>query len=170
MRSASIGSPAVSPPRPSIEGAAPSGEAGFTLLETLIALAILAIALVSLYEAQTQGARATGVASGYAQARILAQALLADAMSPRGKAPAARNGQEGRFVWSVAVAPETAAWAQIASKDEESSTGGREAFTLTRNAAGAKRSWRMYRVRVTVGWDNSRRIALDALKLGAARE
>jgi general secretion pathway protein I len=123
-------------------------EAGFTLLETLTALTILAIALVSLFDAHMRGLRAAGAAHSYAAARLLGQALLADAVSGWKTALVSRQGREGRYDWSIAVAPEASGWADAKSK------------------AG----WRLYHVRVTVAWDQDRSIVLDTLKLGRAHD
>ncbi len=59
-----------------------------------------------------------------------------------------RQGSEGRFDWSIAVAPVHAPWAEIKSKA----------------------NWRLNHVRVTVAWDKNRSIVLDTLKLGRAHE
>jgi general secretion pathway protein I len=141
MRSASTGSPAASRPARSSKG-----EAGFTLLETLTALAILAIALVSLFQAQSNGLRAAAAAADYAEARLLGQALLADAVHGWGGPPRSRRGSEGRFNWSIDMAPELAPWAALKSD-----------------------SWRLYRVRATVAWGPGRRVELLTLKLGQLR-
>jgi general secretion pathway protein I len=124
-----------------------SGEAGFTLIETLTALTILGIALVSLFEAQATGLRGVTAASDSAGARILAQSLLADTLTGWNAAPVSRRGSDGEFNWAIDVAPERAAWSESASKN-----------------------WRLFRVRVTVAWDRNRRIELDALKLGRVNE
>ncbi len=146
MRFASTGSRAGSRPPRSIDGGRDSGTAGFTLLETLTALTILAIALVSLFDAHMRGLRAAGAANSYAEARLLGEALLADTAGGWKSALLSRQGSEGRFNWSIAVAPERAAWAEIKSKG----------------------NWRLYHVRVTVAWDRNRSIVLDTLKLGRA--
>lgn len=125
-----------------------STAAGFTLLETLTALTILAIAFVSLFEANASGLRNTRIAADYAEARILAQALLADTVSGRGRSVVSGRGRIGRFGWSIDVAPERAPWSKIKSE----------------------KSWRLHRVRVTVAWDKDRRIELDTLKLGRPNE
>jgi prepilin-type N-terminal cleavage/methylation domain-containing protein len=148
MRFASIGLRAGCRQPRSIDGRAVNGAAGFSLLETLTALTILAIALVSLFDAQARGLRAAGAADSYAEARILAQALLADTVSGWNGALIPRKGSEGRFGWSIDVAPERAAWAEIESET----------------------NWRPYHVRVTVAWDRNRSVTLDTLKLGRSNE
>jgi general secretion pathway protein I len=120
--------------------------AGFTLLETLTALLILSIALVSLFEAQAKGVSTAGTATDYARARILAQSLLAASVGGRGAGLVSKAGREGTFGWSVDVAPETAPWSEIKSS----------------------KNWGLHRVRVTVTWDKGRKIEIETLKLGRA--
>jgi prepilin-type N-terminal cleavage/methylation domain-containing protein len=122
----------------------PVDAAGFTLLETLIALAILALALVGLFEAHSTALRNAAIASDYANARILGQALLADAVSGWNSSPISGTGSEGRYNWSIDVAQEPAFWADIKSN----------------------KNWRLYRIRVSVSWDKNRHLELDTLKLG----
>lgn len=147
MRFASIGSPDGSRPPRSIDGGAASGTAGFTLLETLTALAILAIAMVSLFDAHMRGLKAASTADAYAEARLFAQALLTDTVSGWKGALVSRRGREGRYDWSIEVAPAKEAWAEITSKA----------------------NWRLNHVRVTVAWDKNRSVVLDTLKLGRGR-
>lgn len=168
MRSASIGSPAASRQPPSTECTPCSGEAGFTLLETLTALAILAIALVSLYDAQSRGVRAADAVASHAEARIIAQSLLTEAQSPRGQAPVARRGKQGRYRWTVEVAPEQSAWAQVASSNDAGAET--QAPSNSDHEAMRRVAWQMYRVRVSVGWDHNRNIVLESLKLAPARK
>jgi hypothetical protein len=111
-------------------------------------MTILAIAMVSLFDAHMRGLRAAGAADSYAEARILGEALLTDAASGWRGGLASRSGREGRFNWAIAVAPVSAPWAEIKSKS----------------------GWRLRHVRVTVAWDKERSIVLDTLKLGRARE
>ena len=143
MRFASIGLQAGSRPACSIESARESASAGFTLLETLTAMTILAIALVSLFEAHANSVRAAGVAADSTRARMMAEALLADAASGPDVRPASRKGHDGRFAWSVDIDPERAPWARVKSA-----------------------LWRLNHIRVAVTWDKSRRIELETLKLG----
>jgi prepilin-type N-terminal cleavage/methylation domain-containing protein len=125
-----------------------NGMAGFTLLETLTALTILAIALVSLFDAQMRGLRAAGAADSYAQARLFAQALLADTVSGWKGPLVSRRGHEGNYDWAIEVAPAGDAWADITSKAR----------------------WKLNHVRVIVAWDKDRSVVLDTLKLGRANE
>ena len=126
----------------------PAGStAGFTLLETLTALTVLSIALVSLFEAHAQGLRTAGSAADYARARIFAQGLLADATGGWSGDLASKRGTEGTFTWSIDVEPERAPWAEVKTEG----------------------NWRLHRVRVTVAMDKGRQVNLETLKLGRAK-
>jgi general secretion pathway protein I len=116
--------------------------AGFSLLETLTALTILSIALVSLFQAHSTGLRTAAAADDYAQARILAHSLLADALAGAAELPGPANGRQGAFRWSMTVAQAREGWAAIASK-----------------------TWRLHHIRVTVAWTRGRRVELQGLKL-----
>jgi prepilin-type N-terminal cleavage/methylation domain-containing protein len=148
MRFASIGSLVGSRPPRSIDGRSARGTAGFTLLETLTALTILAIAMVSLFDAHVRGLSAARTVDAYADARLFAQALLTGTVSGWKGRLASRRGREGRYDWSIEVTPAKGSWASFTSK-------GR---------------WRLNHVRVTVAWDKNRSVVLDTLKLGRANE
>jgi prepilin-type N-terminal cleavage/methylation domain-containing protein len=125
-------------------GAPPPGHraAGFSLLETLCALTILAIALVGLFQAHSAGLRATAAADDYAKARILAHSILASALAGPGILPAPAVGQQGAFSWSISVAEAREGWAAISSD-----------------------KWRLHHIRVAVEWPHSRTVELRGLKL-----
>ena len=142
MKFASIGSRAGSRPPPLTD----DGEAGFTLLETLTALAILAIALVSLFDAHQRGLRAAAAADDYAEARVLAQSLLADVAGNRNGSLRSRQGTEGRFAWSIDVTPMHASFAEM------------------------KGHWGMRNVHVAVAWGQNSRVELETLRLGRAND
>ncbi len=142
MRFASIGSPAVSRSPRSIDP-----EGGFTLLETLTALAILAIALVGLFDAHALGLRGATAADHHAEARMLAQSLLADAVGANHERVVPRRGEAGRFAWTIEAQPVKEGWAQFKSE------------------AG----WQLNHVRVLVTWDAGRRVQIDTFKLGRTR-
>ncbi len=149
MRSESTGLPVVSRQAASTDATRHSVDAasGFTLLETLVALAILAIVFVSLFDAHAIALRNIRAASDYAKARILGQALLADSVSGWSRVPVSGTGASGQFHWAINVAEERAPWALFQTK----------------------KNWRLYRVAVNVSWDKNRHIVLDTLKLGASK-
>jgi hypothetical protein len=107
-------------------------------------MTILAVALVSLFDAHIKGLRAAGAASDYIEARTLGEGLLADAQSGWQSRVGRSSGRKGRFDWSIDVAPVNSTWAQIKSQGK----------------------WHLNHVRVTVAWDGGRSIELDTLKLG----
>ncbi|GBF27467.1 hypothetical protein MnTg02_02520 [bacterium MnTg02] len=117
--------------------------AGFTLLETLTALMILAIAMVALLDSYATGVRASGTSDSYGRARILAQSLLSETVSGWKQRLTRRQGRSGKFVWSVTITPAQEPWA----------------------ALNTKAHWRLNRVQVTVAWDKNRRLQLETLKL-----
>jgi len=119
-------------------------DAGFTLLETLVALAILAVVFASLFDAHAIALRNIRVADDYARARVLGQSLLADAVTGWAHPPLSGSGENGRFRWAIHVTEERAPWAIFKTK----------------------KNWRLYRVNVNVSWDKKRHIVLDTLKLG----
>ena len=81
-----------------------SRSAGFTLVETVVALAIMAMALGVLYRAVGGGVRTVGDLSAYSRAAAIGESVL----QMRDSVPAAGwndTGQWEGFRWSVASAP-----------------------------------------------------------------
>jgi len=71
-------------------------DAGFTLLEVLVAMVILSVAVVTLIQLASQGLRLLTLSSDYQDA-----VLLADRVARAGDASteSVETGQEGRFNW-----------------------------------------------------------------------
>lgn len=83
---------------------APLRSAGFTLLEVVVALAIMAIALGVLYRAVGGGVRTVGDLSAYSRAVAIGESVL----QMRDSVPAEgwnESGQWEGFRWSVTSAP-----------------------------------------------------------------
>jgi len=82
-------------------------DAGFTLLEVLVAVVILSVAVVTLIQLASQGLRLLKLSSDYQEA-----VLLADRVARVGDATieGVETGQEGRFNWerraTVVAVPE----------------------------------------------------------------
>ncbi len=85
-----------------------SGGDGFTLLEVLIAFAILAVAIVSLIELTAQGLRLLKLSGDHQQAVQLADRLAMDAQvnadDVKPDAPQVDSGEEGNFSWERRIA------------------------------------------------------------------
>jgi general secretion pathway protein I len=69
---------------------------GFTLLEVLVALTILAVAIVALMQLPSQGLRLLHLSDDYQQAVVVADRV---ARATDVVAESAETGQEGRFRW-----------------------------------------------------------------------
>ncbi len=83
-----------------------SRSSGMSLLELLVAMAIMAMALGMLYRAMVGGARAAGDATRYQEAIAIAESLLyANADLPEGGWN--EQGQSGVFHWAVHTQPYT---------------------------------------------------------------
>ncbi len=118
------------------------GEAGFTLLEALIAFAIAALALAALLQGALTGLRAAQAATRTEEALARARSRLA-ALEATPIAPADRSGDDGGgFAWRLRVVP-------------AATSGG-----LT-----------LYNVTVAVGWRDGgtpREVRLETQRLGPA--
>ena len=121
-----------------------SGEAGFTLLETLVGLTIFAVALTALFGAYSSSTRAALASERYARAQILAQSLLARATATRDPRAARAKGSTLGFRWRVTA--RTTADQQLPE-------------------AARARAWQLYRIKVSVGWDRNRTFELATLRL-----
>ena len=100
------------------------GNRGFTLLEVLIAMAIMAIVLVSVYRLQSQTLSMTAATRFYTQAPLLAQSKMAQLEATSSDAVSGDSGDFGEkfpgYGWSVS------------SEDVSSETLGEAAENLKR--------------------------------------
>ena len=82
-----------------------SSQSGFSLLEMVVAIAILALSLGTLYQATSGATRNVRSAEKYAYGVELARSLLADnALVPAG-GKSAKGETEGGFRWSMQTSP-----------------------------------------------------------------
>lgn len=93
-----------------------SGERGFTLVETLIAFAILAVVLVSLYEAIGTGFRSFDAAAQVEEAVLVAQSQM-DRLVALKRMPDQVEGKlDGTpYQWRIDVVPPSAPETQAAA-------------------------------------------------------
>ncbi|WP_119459640.1 prepilin-type N-terminal cleavage/methylation domain-containing protein [Rhodospirillaceae bacterium SYSU D60014] len=133
--------PAVSrPPRPA--------EAGFTLLEVLVALAILALSLAAVYETLSGGLRNEAVSRRYLAATILAEGRLAGVGAERPVQTGHWTGETpDGFRWTIDIGPPS---------------GSRAAPMILQLP-------RLLEVEVRVQWDQgdrTRMVRLSSLRIG----
>ncbi len=118
-----------------------SHQAGFTLLEVLVALLILGLAVVSLIQLSSQGLRLVKLSGDQQQAVLLADRLV------RVTEPLVEgvvSGQEGAFTWERRVAV-------VGAPDELTPTSGPTPDLLA--------------LTVTVRWGLGRSLQLASLRL-----
>lgn len=113
---------------------------GFTLLEVLVALAILSVAVVASIQGFAQGLRLLKVSGDHQLATQLADEKARDVPVPMKEGR--EEGTEGRFQWErvtrVVAAPEL--------------------------AANGPAKWRVFEVDVTVKWDQRRQVQIATLR------
>lgn len=78
-----------------------SSETGFSVVEALVALAVIAAMASLLFEAISTNARAHSKITDKREAILLAQSLLAQATISRGAGELPPSGQSDRFRWKV---------------------------------------------------------------------
>ncbi|WP_457675321.1 prepilin-type N-terminal cleavage/methylation domain-containing protein [Thiolapillus sp.] len=78
---------------------------GFSLLEVLVAFAILGMSLGILYQAFGSSLRNLSVAGDYTRAMIIAESRLAEAANRMPLEPGSEAGEEESYHWRVRVTP-----------------------------------------------------------------
>lgn len=114
---------------------------GFTLLEVLVALAILGVAVVASIQGFAQGLRLLKLAGDHQEAMLIADQKLREVVAP---AEGHDEGAEEQFTWARTVA-------RIPAPEL--------AISPTRRVA-----WNVYQVTVEVRWDAQRRVELTTLR------
>jgi general secretion pathway protein I len=115
-------------------------QAGFTLIEVLVALTILSISLAVLLAIFTQGLDRARESADEASARVLAQSLLAQAKAAASPSVGDSAGKANDLFWHLRIAPygapaDRAAWqenaAEISATVSWRGDGGLRSITLS---------------------------------------
>lgn len=84
---------------------APCHARGFSLLEILVAISILALSLTVLYQAQIHGIKALGQSFAYQRAILYGQSLLADMSGPGANRDLLQGEFPGGYRWHMEISP-----------------------------------------------------------------
>ena len=154
MRSASTGSPAVCSSLPRPEAPPPCAgrragqqSAGFTLVEVLVAMLILAIGLSALYPSFTAALNNIGNVDGYLGARQLAQSVLDEQTAARIVKRGVTRGRDGPFRWQLSI--------DLADDDVLPDQ--------------PNDPWKLHSMVVVVTWPLQRRLQLETLHLARSQ-
>lgn len=141
-----------------------AGEAGFSLIEAVVALAVAALAVAAVYQLIATGLTGAREAEARARAVLLAQSLLADLESGPLRATE-RSGGEAGLRWHSRIAPYRALPLSAASPDEDGDDddGPRRA----RGTEAPAPALHLLEVVVAWGEGEGRRFELRSLRLGA---
>src|SRR6266536_2901417 len=138
MRSASTGTPAASRSSPR-EGR----RAGFTLLEALVALALVLAFAAALGPYLFQARRIMVNAEGRVAAQILLRSLLAAPFDRRSLANAARDGETAGLRWRIVTQP----------------------MAIDGMSTAERPSWLAYRVIASVSWGPGQVVSAETVRL-----
>ncbi|MGH7333305.1 MAG: type IV pilus modification PilV family protein [Candidatus Rokuibacteriota bacterium] len=128
------------PPKPPDARSAGRDPGGFSLLEVLIALAILGTAVVAAIQGVSQGLRLLKVSGDQQQATVVADQKAREVISPVEGVDA---GSEGRFSWQRVT---------------------RVVETPELTPADSSPKWRVFEITVAVTWDEQRRVDVTTLR------
>jgi general secretion pathway protein I len=123
------------------------GSAGFTLLEALIAIVILALSLSALMQLYGTGLRGVAKIDEHLRARLLAQSVMAELSHDRRLRPGSRQGRLDQFVWTLSVTR----------------------FDDGEPAPQQPGPWTLHRLALTVSWSQGRRIELQTWRMLQSR-
>ncbi len=128
------------------------GDAGFTLLEVLVALAILSFAVVASIQGFAQGLRLLKLAGEHQEAVLIADEKAREIVTPK----------EGHDSGQAQRGTTTFTW-DTETKVMETPPLVPASATATATA-GPPTPWRMYRITVHVRWGNHRQVEIDTLR------
>lgn len=118
---------------------------GFTLLEVLVALAILGVAVVASIQGVAQGLRLLKLSGDHQEAALLADEKMREVVVP---VEGREEGTEARFQWirTIARLPEP------------------EVIPGAGQPTPAAARWHLYQIDVQVRWDERREVHLSTLR------
>jgi type II secretory pathway pseudopilin PulG len=123
-----------------------SGQAGFTLFEALVSLALILAFAGVLGPSLSQARRIMAHADGRVAAQVLLRSLL-DAPFDRTTLPnASRDGETGGLRWRIVVAPVAGAVAVAGTSD--------------------KAIWSAFHLNARVAWADGQSISAETIRLG----
>lgn len=126
-------------------GRRPDGARGFTLIEVIVALAILSVAVVASIQGFAQGLRLLKLAGEHQHATLLADQKLREIVSPKAGREEGRDEHGGHtFTW-------------------ETTTTEVEAPDLAGDGSRAP-TWRAVQIAVKVRWAEHREVELTTLR------
>jgi prepilin-type N-terminal cleavage/methylation domain-containing protein len=140
MKFASIGTPAAS--RSRRDGR--KGQAGFTLLEALVALALILAFAAVLGPHLSQARRIMHHAEGRVAAQVLLRSLLDAPFDRSGLANTSRKGEANELRWRIAAEP----------------------VLVAAPGAPDRPRWLPYRVTASVAWGSDQVITAETIRLG----
>jgi general secretion pathway protein I len=120
--------------------AAASSAGGFTLLEVIVALAILSVAVVASIQGFAQGLRLLKLAGDHQQAMLVADQKTREVIVPT---EGREQGREGEFAWDRTITVV-------------------DAPDLT--PVGVPVKWRVFQIGVTVKWNERRQVEITTLR------
>jgi general secretion pathway protein I len=121
-----------------------TGSSGFTLIEALAAIVILALSFTTLLSAFRTGLQGADAVDDHLRARLLAQSLLAEWTQHRSLQPGQFHGRADRFTWTISIAPFDDGAARSRQQPDR---------------------WSLHKLTVAVAWPPRRRIEIDTLRL-----
>ena len=150
MRSVSIGTPAVSPSACDDER---QRQAGFTLIESLVALSLLLSFAIALRPLLFQARHILTQGHGEIRAQILLRSLLQKPFDRSRPVIGLREGDKAGLHWRVDVEP----FIDDAGQPEAPRAKPEKAQPF---------SWALFRVSADVSWGSGQAVAAETLRLG----
>lgn len=120
---------------------------GFTLLEALVAIVVLALALSVLMPSHGAGLRSIAAVDDHLRARLLAQSVLAEWSHDRSLRPGTIDGGYDKFTWTLSVTP----------------------MDDPREPGAEANAWTLYELVLRVSWPRNRQIELRTARMGRTK-